>query len=242
MRIATWLVLSLGSIGWPFFAATAFAEDAKQGGVDAASASELALKGSGLGGLGDVSGVRLETIRGDRSPFLAGAINGQQIWVVTVENVSLRLKSQARNFKDPYKRKFDIYIDPDSGVVFQVVGTTSGGNILPEPRPEGAERQLRRAREEYLSFVNTPVIPFTWALGSVLGQGIGSPLVAKVIVGRAVMRKKGDGDPLPVWAISLSGIPPLPRTGLTRIRNIVDGRTGKWLCATSIPVPEQQSE
>jgi hypothetical protein len=184
-----------------------------------------------------------------RIPFLSSELVGKSAIKVTVGPGKLRLKSQAKDFGDLYTRRFVILLNADASKLLSITSAFQGQptkDIVAEPSTVSAERQLRKEREIYESLPSeNPHIDFLEALDQVLTNGIGSPLVAKEIDALYVMRSKNGAPPQPVWIIMMRGLPPLPRLNdgqdwkRTRIRNIVNAASGKWIGATTIPLPDE---
>lgn len=187
--------------------------------------------------------VILET---DDTPFLHEQVVGRPLWEIVIPKWKLKFKS-AKGAEDAFERTFDVLVDPENGNVLRVASRWPQG-VAGEPLDipaQSAEDQMGRRSEKYHGFpAEAPRITFAQALEVVYGPGVGNPLVAKRITGRYVVQSAPRGGPSPVWAITLEGIkrqvpsPPGSRPrSISRIRNIVDARTGEWLRATTIPRP-----
>lgn len=195
-------------------------------------------------------------INDDNTPFLHTEINGKKdVWLVEISNVRLKLKSAPPGFEDKYVRKFQVFVDPNTGYLLKITSKFDGNdpNMLPEPPAAVAEREMRGTNEIYYCF---PTEPPKISLLDALDVVPMSPLTAKEIYAVYVMqshrmgRKFGWG-PRPMWAITLRGIPPVPVTGVPGLakedlapvwqsnhaRVIVDARTGRPLFFTNIPQP-----
>ena len=188
--------------------------------------------------------VILET---DDTPFLHEQVVGRPIWEIVIPKWKLKFKS-AKGAEDAFERTFDVLVDPENGNVLRVASRWPQG-VAGEPQDlprQSAEDQMwGTSNEKYDSFPDeAPRITFARALEVVHGPGVGNPLVAKRITGRYVVQSIAPKGPSPVWAITLEGIhrlaPSFSRSRprfISRIRNIVDARTGEWLGASNRPRP-----
>ena len=207
-----------------------------------------------LTGLTGVPGVAAVARAGERTPFV-----GQQMaalgtaWELTWPNVRLSLPS-ARGAADQYARTVTVRLAQAGG---QFLGATlrAAGELPPgvRPTPEGevAQDQLRRAGESYAGVPATaPRLSLLSALDAVFVQGVGPPLHSREIQALYVMLVRQGRAPVPVWAITLNGFPPMPDSGppgagptpawqRNHMRNVVDANTGRLLFATSVPQPIQ---
>ena len=197
----------------------------------------------------------LVTLAEDNTPFLSEQIIGRPLWQVVIQKWRLHLDSAIPGFEDRYERTFDVLVDPINGNILKIASRWPEGipQMAPEPPAWSAQEQMGRSGlEKYHSFPQErAAITFLKALDIVLSEGVGSPLVAKQILGQYVVQSKMQGEPRPVWAITLRGIrilrsPPPPPPGaarserlyvLNRMRNIVHAQTGQWLSAGISPQP-----
>ena len=186
------------------------------------------------------------TLTEDNTPYLESQLIGKPLWHVVLRDFSLRLESSPRGLADKYVRTWDIYLDPVSGRLLKLRSRWPKGEapMEREPNAELAAKQMRRAGGEiYHGFPrNAPKASFLDALDGMQRDG-GNPLIAKQIVAQYVMRSTGGGDPMPVWAITLRGVPPfrshpgMPQDARYEYRYIVDSETGKWISLSNIPRP-----
>lgn len=213
-------------------------------------AIERAIKLTGLGQLTREPPVaRRAKIERSNTPFLWRALIGREVWHVDFDKVSLRLKTAAPGFKDPYERHFTVVLDADTAQCLNI--SSSAGvpdpDMLPEPPADAAEAQLRGEQEIYHSIpAEEPKITFLEALENILAKGIGSPFLAKEIDGLYVMESKLGSELRPAWIITMRGLPPRPvhRAGVyvpewqrNHMRDVVDARSGTVLFATNSPQP-----
>ena len=176
-----------------------------------------------------------------------------------MRNLTLRLPSAPRGFRDRFVRTLDVFIDPTDGRVFRVRSRwpPKESPIAPEPSAEFATTQLKSSGlEVYHGFpTEIPAVTFLDALDRI--QGVGrNPLIAKQIIGNYVTWSRGPTEPnlhwgmkepgrwsrpRPVWAITLRGIPASrprpewPKDARYSFRYIVDARTGEVIMGTNIP-------
>ena len=192
----------------------------------------------------------------DQTPFLSSRIRSLgDAWDVRLADVSLNLPSALPGFEDPYRRTFTVRVGGGT-----VLGIRSRSSIpLPELRPRAtaqvAEPQLRDGGEYYLGLpAARPGITFLQAVDRVLGEGIGSPLMAPEIDGLYVEHARQNEAPTRAWVIELRGLPPFPIKGprgadsnlvpawqRNHMRNVVDAQTGQVLFANNTPQPEEFS-
>jgi len=217
-----------------------------------------------LTGFGELEGIsktfeRVD-ITDDNTPFLHTQINGKKaVWSVKIDNVRLKLKSAPPGFKDKYVRKFQVFVDPNTGHLLKITSTFDGNDpdMLPEPPAAVAETRMKNSSNEmYHGFpAEAPKITFLGAL-DVIVSSAPSPFVAKEIYAVYVVQSRRGLRPRPVWAITLRGIPGIIPTGppglkkehwspvwqRNHIRVVVDASKGKMLFATSVPQPVAPKE
>lgn len=202
---------------------------------------------------GDVRGsakmnARLVIIHDDNTPFLEKSLPSRAVWHVVFDECRVAVPFLLPGATDEYSRTFDVFLDPQNGALLKAESRWPEGvaQIPPEPGAAAVAEQMRRSgREKYHSFVpHPPPIHLSKALEGVV-RGGGNPLVAKQIKAQYVMWSRGDAEPKAVWAITLRGVPPfpaafpgVPEDARNHRRYIIDGETGEWLCASSVPQPE----
>ena len=185
----------------------------------------------------------------DNTPFLSEQIIARPVWHVVISNWNLELKSAAPDVKDSYTRTFDTFVDPLNGHLLKLVSRWPEGvrRIPAEPGAGSYTKQMRRSGYERYHALpeEDPPISFLDALDGIL-QGGGNPLIAKQIVGQYVVWSRMGRQPKSVWAITLRGISPIRAAypGVSvhardHLRYIVDPQTGKWICASSTPQPDE---
>jgi hypothetical protein len=217
---------------------------------------EDALKRAGeVLGVEDRTAVRMEAkliVRDkDNIPYLSGQVVGRPLWLVTVHEWRLRLPTAPGVVEDVYVRTFDVWVEPVEGRLLRIASRWPEGEVpmAPEPSAAAATDEISRSGSEtYHGFPDTgPTTTLLVALDGMQRRGP-RPLAARQIGAHYVLWSAYNIKyrvPRPVWAITLRGEPPLlPPPGSTtepRFQNryIVDAETGKFLCATNIPVPEK---
>ena len=175
----------------------------------ATQAGDCALRLAGL--KSDVAAsAKLVTLENDETPFLADKLNGRDVWMVTVPDWSVELKSAPAK-KDSYRRTLDMIIEPATGGVVKV--RTRWPENVPEPKdtvePDARTAEEQILPERYHGFpVQAPPLSFLEALDGYWGE---AALVAKRIDGLWVLYSRMDSqEPRPVWVITLWSIPPIP--------------------------------
>lgn len=188
----------------------------------------------------------------DNTPFLSEQIIARPVWHVVISNWRLELKSAPPDVKDSYARTFDIFLDPLNGHLLKVVSRWPEGvrRIAPEPGADSYTKQMRRSGEERYHALpeEDPPISFLDALDGMFKGGENS-LLAEQMVGQYVTWSMMGRTPRPVWVITLRGTRPLwdsmyPGAAISarnHMRHIVDPKTGKWVCGSSTPQPEEKS-
>jgi hypothetical protein len=206
-------------------------------------------------GVGTTADVELDAevviLEDTNTPYLKSQVVGRPLWKATLRGWKLQLPSAPQSTKDRYNRVFEVWVDPVDGRLVRVKSRWPEGEppMAPEPSAEIAVAQMLGAGgETYHGFPDAaPRSTFVQALDG-LEQGGAAPLAARQIIAEYVLWSDYNikyRAPRPVWAITLRGEPPLlPPPGSTmepRFQNryIVDAETGKFLCATNIPVPEE---
>jgi hypothetical protein len=203
----------------------------------------------GVSGQGDLQiDAKIVLLAEDNTPFLSGQVTGRPVWHVVISNWKLHLKSAPPDVKDVYTRVFDIFLGAEEGHLLKIVSRWPQGvpRIPPEPGPASYTDQVRRSgKGKYHGFPKEdPPIKFLDALDSIFREA-GDPLGAEQIVGQYVVWSQMDRPPKPVWAITLrdtqpmweSAFPGAAVSARNHMRHIVDGRTGKCICAGSVPQP-----
>lgn len=186
----------------------------------------------------------------DNTPFLADRFRAGNIWHVVIENYKVDQSSHRPGEKDKYNRTIDLYLDATTGGILKIITRWPVGvsKIPPEPSAESVEDQMKRSgNERYHAFVGeTPPITLSDALDAVAQAG-GDIFRAKQIKAQYVLWSKLGYEQRPVWAITLRGIAPFPaafpgvsKNARNHLRYIIDGRSGKWLSASSVPQPETE--
>jgi len=186
----------------------------------------------------------------DETPFLNNQIAGQNVWRVTIENVSLELAS-APQLSDRFARTLDVIIDPANGRVLKI--ETRWPASVPEmaspaAADDAADQMRRSGNEVYHAFPDEePQITFMQALDVIYRASGTNALVAKQVTGQYVLWSKMGALPRKVWAITIRGVlprkapPSAPRDATYQYREIVDAITGEWIGGSNIPVPQYKA-
>jgi len=184
-------------------------------------------------------------------PYLYKEMKNKRVWRVTVENISLHIKDDCGHTLDGNDaRKFIIYIDSKSGILYGVISPFQGvdKNLAPEPSEDFATKQLEGNEEIFLGFPPDP--PKVGLCEAIKAAEICVPSLAKELVAYYIMHSYQGEEPKPVWSITCRGIPPVQPIGRAikvdsnslylsnRMRCVVDATTGKWLFATNKPQVE----
>ena len=189
----------------------------------------------------------------DQTPFLAPRVRALgAVTEVVLEGVTLALPSAAEGAGDRYRRTFVVRLAGGRLLGIRQLPVEADPDLLPRPSAERAAEQLAEDGEAYLDFaVEPPALPFHAALDRVLGEGVGSPQLAREIDGLWVLHQRVGETPRAAWVVELRGLPPfavkgprgadpesVPRWQRNHLRNVVDGRTGRVLFANNLPHPE----
>lgn len=217
----------------------------------AAEAIAKAARITGFDARPNATSAERAVITQDPTPYLWRQSIGKRAWRVTLDDLSLQLKSAIADFADAYRRKFIVFFDEQSGQLLNIMSEYEGDapEMRPMPSGEEAEEQLEAEEEIYHGLPsNDPRINFLDALDVVLTRGIGSPFLAKEIYGVYVIHSRMGSAPQPVWAITLRGLPPFQARGRygdtipvwqrNHLRNVINAMTGEFLFATNSPQPE----
>jgi len=192
----------------------------------------------------------LTTLGDDTLPYLHDQVSGRPLWKVSITGARIQLPSTPAGFRDRYERTIDVLLDPVGGGFVALSSRWPIGEAPMPPEPgakSAAEQMTRSGGETYHGFPTVqPGVSFINALDAIQ-RGGGSPLIAKQIIAHYVMWSRAGkwAEPRAVWAITLRGIPPVmapPGTAsgaLDKFRFIVDGQTGKLLCGSNTPRPDQ---
>ena len=145
---------------------------------------------------------------------------------------------------DRDQRTWDVYVDPESGLVLRAASRWVDGEPRLPPVVDSAtatEQMRRGSREEYHGFPQVePKVTLLQALQTI-HQAEWAPASAKAIVAEYVIWSKMDKNPRAVWAIMLRGVPvfkPPPGTSSNaqdQYRHIVDAETGEWVGMNNLP-------
>jgi len=220
------------------------------------SDSEAIFRALEYTGFGDFQGFtrslvapELTTINDDKTPFLHDRINGRPIWRVPFMNISINSRTFDSTGKGSDLRRFDVYLDPETGQLLKIISKYEGvdTNIAPEPPAEMAEMQLRNRGELYIDFPPEPTpINFMEALNPC--NDTSKEISASLII---FSIKPLYETPRAVWAITRRGIGPwhfhppripnAPRVSLplymrNHSRSVIDATTGACLFSTTATV------
>lgn len=188
--------------------------DAKLSSADAAVMEACAI--TGLGSEYHPSAT-LVVMEKDTTPFLSERMSEKVAWKITMRDWKIVLPGLAPRYKDWYTRVLDVFVDPMTGQFLKASTRWPEGEapIAPEPDAEsGAQQMLAAGKEKYHGLVTErPAISFFDAIGIMEKQG-GNPRAAKQIVAIYVVWSVMDREPMPMWVITLRGVPPIqPRGG-----------------------------
>ncbi len=200
----------------------------------------------------------LVTLESDDTPYLADRFVGRPIWHVTLSDVKIELASTPEGFApDPYRRVFDVLLDPDKGQVLKIASRWPEGvpPIAEKWSAESAARGLGASGGEvWHAFPDSgPVTTLFQAIDEMQTNGDGGPQAAPQIVAHYVLMSRINwSTPKPVWSIHLRGTPPLvihlypgaspDLRGPNHCRVVVDDATGKELFFTTSPLPDRPDE
>jgi hypothetical protein len=199
------------------------------------------------------SSAEIVTLTEDNTPFLSEQFIARPLWHVVISNWRLELKSAPPDVKDSYARTFDIFLDPLNGHLLKIVSRWPEGipRIAPEPGADSYTMQMRQSGQERYHALpeEDPPISFLDVLDRMY-KGGQIPLLEEQLVGQYVTWSMMGRTPRPVWVITLRGTRPLwdsmyPGAALSarnHMRYIVDPKTGKWVCGSSTPQPEDTTE
>lgn len=190
----------------------------------------------------------LITLIDDDTPFLTQLLIERPMWQVTMSNSRPQLSSAPESTAGP-ARTWDVLVRPDDGVVIRARSRWPEGvkPMPPEPRAASATCQIYGSGYDvYHAFpTSNPRISLAEALDVLQKRGE-SVLEAKQISARYVVWSSiAFESPRPVWAITLRGVLPThPAPGMEiepiyEYRLIVDAQTGKFLCGSNRPLPEE---
>ena len=111
-----------------------------------------------------VAEVKLLEGRETKTPFVSGLMNGQQVWSVRFQNISVDSGQHA------VKREFQVSLDPITGQLLQVVSIcddVGSSDTLPEPEAAVAESLLAAGNMKINGLpANVPPVSFYQALQS----------------------------------------------------------------------------
>jgi hypothetical protein len=217
------------------------------------TALSLFFKGVGLQPVAGINGRLVEAKEANdvQVPFLQDDLASQLTWEFRVEDMSLSPPPGVLVESKSVECTLTAWLDAYTGrPIFVILRVKNGKGPLRAPaEARSAARKLLEIQEVYHAFpTNAPNISFLNALDHVLRRGIGNPFDAQEVVGLYVMESRNGSDPLPVWAITLRGIPPrqphgrdhgvVPEWQLNHIRDVIDANTGDILFATNVPQPD----
>lgn len=181
----------------------------------------------------------------DKTPFLHELIVNRPIWWVTTESFSLELSSTPAGWHDSYPRLLDVFLDPESGHLLKLATRWPDGEKEIAPEPDAANAEWQMGAEKYLGTPDDdPPISFFEA-NDVIQRDGGNPLVAKQVTGVWVQWTSGSKEPRPMWVITLRGVPPMHRHGvsnpdlLNHLRYVVDPIKKRLIMAGTTPQPTQ---
>jgi len=217
-------------------------------------AKECALRSLGLKA-GTAASAELVTVESDDTPFLADKLNGREMWLVTVPDWSIELRSAPNEAeaKDRYRRTVDILLDPETGHVVKV--KTRWPESVPKRGVEPDSKSLEAAMDpgRYHGFPQEPSpISFLEALEA-LDAWAGMALEAEQIEAVWVVWSYMNRERRAMWVITLWGTPafgPFHPTGEAKVVPnetmfiVVDPTRKHWVMTSTVPNlgPPQESK
>ncbi len=197
-----------------------------------------------LRGAGQTASGSLVQLEDSNIPCIRDQIVKRPLWHVVVSDWKTGVGSNDACSNDRDERTWDVYVDPESGLVLRATSRWVDGEprLPPVVDSATATEQMRRAsREKYHGFPQVePKVTLLQALQTIHQAGW-APASAKAIVAEYVIWSKMDKNPRAVWAIMLRGVPvfkPPPGTlsnAQDQYRHIVDAETGEWLGMNNLP-------
>jgi hypothetical protein len=179
-------------------------------GINKETALARALEYTGFGEFAGVSKAepKIESVilSDDKTPFLHDRINGRPIWQISFSNISINSRMFDSAGKRGDLRKFDVYLDPETGQLLKIISKFEGvdTNFAPEPPIEVAEMQLRNSGELYIDFPPGPTpINFIKAIDPC--NDTSHEISASLVI---FSRKPRFMEPTAVWAITKRGVGP----------------------------------
>jgi len=220
-------------------------------------AIELALRYSGFNDKMIPAGISTEDVQlvvlnDTITPFLGNFTDGKSVWAILCKDVRFDPWNKIED-KVSTLRDFRIYIDSLNGHLLKIVCNHDELDSYEDPEisAQYAEEQISRAGEMYMRIPDSiPAVSFTSAAFACTHN----PLASKQILGQYVLYSQKYRDvkqdlketvPIPVWIITLRGIPPLDHHGprgawipiyqRNRIRQIVNTITGRIRSTSTTP-------
>jgi hypothetical protein len=185
------------------------------------------------------------------TPFLAPKLTGRPAWAVTYTFLPSQVAMELKTSIKPGPMICTVMLDIKSRELLSIKCTLTGAmtEVKDEPPTALATKQLENDGEMYAGVPSTPPrVSFLAALRSLDKESVASPTQAKEITASYITYSRNVAKSLPVWVITLRGIPPLrphgkgaesvPVSQRNRLRSVVDAETGKTLFSTNTPHPE----
>lgn len=186
----------------------------------------------------------MDTVRGDRTPFIHSLIEDKLLWRVTYRGISL-------STDDTTLRDCEALVDPETGAFLGAFfnSRSNSGALLPLTSSDAAEKELRGMGESYTLTTAIPSVSLFEAISrNIAGEAGLSQEMSAICVEHSNMQWK---ERL-VWVFILRGLPPEPTIGFrkrkapawqrTQTRISIDANTGLELMRTNYPHSERPPE
>jgi len=188
------------------------------------------------------SSVKVVVFNDSTTPFLGKYAVNRPVWKVIFDGCAI--KAGGRDNSAIWNTRTSVYFDSAEGHLLKIV--CDNAPLEPDLDHEltalDAESQLRHAREEYIGF---PVEPPGQSFVEAAMSCPRDPREARQVIGQYVLLKWADRPVRPMWIITLRGIAPIELFGgpsddvpiymRNRVREIVDGITGRVISSGTIP-------
>ncbi len=185
--------------------------------------------------LSENNSIKLELLEKENLAFVDDSIIGKEVWKIKFSNVKLNLSAGwVQSYKDnQIKKNITVVVEAKTGKLIKIIAQsdTTKTFFYDNISKEYLEKILNGCGEQWLGFPDTvPNISYETALQAAVPS---NPFMAEEIHAVCVYQKDLNNESRLVWMITGNNI---PKNFLgTKVRSIIDAKTGKILSAMTYP-------
>jgi len=190
------------------------------------------------------------TLTGECVPFLGRVLAQRKAWRVEFKDLNFAEVTGDPRLANPHITQLVVILSPDTGNVLKVT------SVWPKEVPRIASYPTCAQEEQQLTACGTvysgiPKEVPSASLAHALKVSMRWSDEVKQICATYVLESCPEYKDRPVWIVTLRGITPslpvsvpveipnlkIPEDSRNHLRNVIDAKTGTWLCADTIPQP-----